>query len=139
MSPIEERPHDLLAQAGVELVETGKLDARYNACYHQATRTIIVRTGLDPATRTCAIGHELGHAANGDDCSNSRAERLADEWTARHLIDVDLVEAAAADSGGAPSAIAAELGVTPRLLGTWMQLYEAGRIPAYGPTSCMIL
>ena len=87
MSPIEERPHDLLAQAGVELVETGKLDARYNACYHQATRTIIVRTGLDPATRTCAIGHELGHAANGDDCSNSRAERLADDGIVARLDD----------------------------------------------------
>ena len=33
MSPIEERLHDLLDQAGVELVETGRLDVRYNACY----------------------------------------------------------------------------------------------------------
>lgn len=95
----------MLDQASVERIETGRLGVRYNACYHQATRTIIVRTGLDPVTRTCAIGHEIGHAVNGDNCSNSRAERLADEWAARHLIDVDLVEAAAADSSGTPSAI----------------------------------
>ncbi|KXI15225.1 hypothetical protein HMPREF3227_02516 [Corynebacterium sp. CMW7794] len=139
MSPIEERLHDLLDQAGVELVETGRLDVRYNACYHHATGTIIVRSGLDPATRICAIGHELGHAANGDDCSTARAERLADEWAARNLIDIDLVEDAAADNGGAPSAIAAELGITPRLLRIWMQLYEAGRIPTHSPYSCMIL
>ncbi|OFR68624.1 ImmA/IrrE family metallo-endopeptidase [Corynebacterium sp. HMSC078H07] len=139
MSPIEERLHDLLDQAGVELVETGRLDVRYNACYHHATGTIIMRSGLDPATRICAIGHELGHAANGDDCSTAQAERLADEWAARNLIDIDLVEDAAADNGRAPSAIAAELSVTPRLLTIWMQLYEAGRIPTHSPYSCMIL
>lgn len=43
MPPIEERLHDLLDQAGVGLVETGRLDA----CYHHATSTIIARSGLD--------------------------------------------------------------------------------------------
>ncbi|TVU83322.1 ImmA/IrrE family metallo-endopeptidase [Corynebacterium aurimucosum] len=136
MSPIEERLSSLLIESGVELLETGKLDARFNACYHAASRTIIVRTGLDPVTRVCAIAHELGHVVNGDSCSSPRAERLADEWAARNLIDGDLVEEAANYCGGAPSAIAAEVGVTPHLLGIWMQLWESGRIPSY---SCMIL
>ncbi|MDK6808157.1 hypothetical protein QP365_11370 [Corynebacterium aurimucosum] len=33
---------------------------RFNACCHRSTNTVIVRTGLDPATRACAIAAELG-------------------------------------------------------------------------------
>ncbi|AMO91625.1 hypothetical protein AWU68_1344 [Corynebacterium simulans] len=107
MSFIEDRLHALLDEQGVELVETGRLDARYSAC---------------------AIAHELGHAAHGDSCSSPRAERLADEWAAQRLVDGDRIEKIAADCDGAPSAIAAELGATPHLLEVWMRLLEAGRV-----------
>lgn len=139
MSPTGERLAQLLDAAGVELVESSRLDARLNACFHAGTRVVFVRRGLDPATRACAVAHELGNAAAGDTCSSPRAERLADEWAARHLLDVDRVEDAAADCDGAPAAIAAELGVTPRLLEVWMQLYESGRISPHSEYSCMIL
>lgn len=128
MSFVEDRLHALLDEQGVELVETGRLDARYNACFHAGSRTIVVRGGLDPVTRACAIAHELGHAAHGDSCSSPRAERLADEWAAQRLVDGDRIEEIAADCSGAPSAIAAELGVTPHLLAVWMRLLEAGRV-----------
>lgn len=135
MSPTEERLAQLLDAAGVELVESSRLDARLNACFHASKRVVFVRRGLDPATRACAVAHELGHAAAGDTCSSPRAERLADEWAARHLLDVDRVEEAAADCDGEPAAIAAELGVTPHLLQTWMKLYAAGRVSSL--TNCL--
>lgn len=131
MTNAEDRLADLLVEVGVNLVETEKLDIRFNAVYHADSRIVIVRLGLDPATRLCAIAHELGHSVNGDSCSSPRAERLADEWAAKNIIDGSIVEDVAQDCGGAPSAIAAELGVTPHLLRVWMQLYEAGRIDTY--------
>lgn len=135
MSFVEDRLHALLDEQGVELVETGRLDARYNACFHAGSHTIVVRGGLDPVTRACTIAHEIGHAAHGDSCSSPRAERLADEWAAQRLVDGDRIEEIAADCGGAPSAIAAELGVTPHLLGVWMRMLEAGRVSTF---SCAI-
>ncbi|MEY8577246.1 ImmA/IrrE family metallo-endopeptidase [Corynebacteriaceae bacterium 6-324] len=131
MSTVDDRLSDLLVEQGVELIETDMLDIRYNAVFHSASRTIIVRSTLDPITRVCAIAHELGHAANGDTDSSPRAERLADEWAAQRLIDSTIVEEVARDCGGSPSAIAAELGVTPHLLTIWMQLYQVGRIRTF--------
>lgn len=131
MSYVEDRLADMLAGLDVHLVESARLDARFNAVWHPASRTVIVRRGLDPVTHTCAIAHELGHIVNGDTCSSPRAERLADEWAAQQLIQADRVEDVAADCDGAPTAIAAELGVTPHLLSVWMQLYAAGRITTW--------
>lgn len=68
---------------------------------------------LAPVSRTGAIGHELCYAANGDKCPNFHAERLAGKWATGHLIEVDLVEKAAANSGDAPSVIVSELDITP--------------------------
>ena len=131
MSTTEDRLEDLVFEVGVDLVETDMLDPRFNAVYHAASRTIIVRSALDPVTRVCAIAHELGHAANGDTESSSRAERLADEWAATNLINSSEVESVATECGGIPSAIAAELGVTTHLLTVWMQLYQSGRIRTF--------
>ncbi|KXB52761.1 ImmA/IrrE family metallo-endopeptidase [Corynebacterium sp. DNF00584] len=136
MSFVEDRLADMLAGLNVRLVESSKLDPQYNAVWHPASRTVIVRRDLDPVTRTCAIAHELGHIVNGDTCSSPRAERLADEWAALQLIEADRVEDVAADCDGVPTAVAAELGVTPHLLGVWMQLFAAGRVSTM---SCMIL
>lgn len=125
MSRVEERLEALAEDMGVRLVETGRLSMEFNACFHAPTKTIFIRHGLDPVTRRCAIAHELGHAHAGDTCSSSRAE-----WAASNLLDLDEVEAVAMDVDHAPSAMAAELGVTPNLLAVWMRLYEAGRIRA---------
>ncbi len=128
MSGIEERLEALVESMGLRLVESSRLSADLNACYHAASGIILVRWGLDPVTRRCAIAHELGHAWAGDTCSNPRAERAADEWAALHLLDLDDVERVALDTDHAPAAMAAELGVTLSLLEIWMQLYNAGRI-----------
>lgn len=109
MSAIEKRLDQLIAASGVRLVETSRLTADLNACYHADNDVILVKWGLDPVTRRCAIAHELGHAHAGDTCSSARAERTADEWAALHLLDLDAVEQAAYDVDEAPAAMADKL------------------------------
>ena len=124
---VEKRLIELIDASGVRLIETSELHRRFNACWHQPSQTVYVRWGLDPVTRRCAIAHELGHAHYGDECSSPGAERRADRWAASKLLDADAVFRAARDCDGAASLVAAELGVTPRLLEAWMELYRAGR------------
>lgn len=128
MNTVEARLERLIQDMGITIVETPKLEMSLNACFHLQTSTIIVNSGLDPATRTCAIAHELGHAYYGHDCSTSFAEYQADQWAAQNLLTLDMVKTTSAECDGMPALIAAELGVTPELLATWMRLYEAGRI-----------
>ncbi|MCQ9343546.1 ImmA/IrrE family metallo-endopeptidase [Corynebacterium kozikiae] len=129
MSAVERLLEQKLEEMSISLIERPDLRPDLNACYHDETRSIVVRWGLDPVTRRCAIAHELGHFHHGHTCSSPRAEREADEWAARALLSANLVEDAGRECDGAPSAIAAELGVTPTLLEVWMQMYRAGRIP----------
>lgn len=128
MNTVEARLEQLTQDMGVTIVETPKLECVFNACFHLPSRTIIVHSGLDPATRTCAIAHELGHAYYGHDCSTPGAERQADEWAARGLMTLEMVEAVSVECEGSAAAMAAELGVTPVILEVWMRLYRAGRI-----------
>ncbi|WP_281707420.1 ImmA/IrrE family metallo-endopeptidase [Corynebacterium argentoratense] len=128
MSSVEAKLDALAQDMGITVIETSKLGSSLNACFHPSTRTVFVRLGLDPVTRTCAIAHELGHAHYGHSCSTQRAEREADEWAACKLLKIDEVEAAGWECDGARSAMSAELGVTPGLLDLWMSMYEQGRI-----------
>lgn len=128
MSSIETQLEKLATTMGIQLINSNRLDIAFNAVWHPTTKTIVVRYGLDPTTRVCAIAHELGHAHYGHNCSNEQAEREADEWAALHLLDFRTVKAAAYACDHNPGAIAAELGVTPRLLAVWMRLYESGRM-----------
>lgn len=126
MSVVEERLESRLEELGVSLVERSDLRVDLNACYHDETRSIVVQWGLDPVTRRCAIAHELGHAEFGHDCSSPRAEREADEYAARLLIDNSDVERIAYETGWSPPEICAELGVTPHLFQVWSRLYSRG-------------
>ena len=119
----------VLADLDVRLVESARLGVDYNAVCHSPSRTIIVRWGLDAVTKRCAIAHELGHVHHGHDCSTPRYERDADEWAALQLPDEDRVSQVASESDHSPAAMAEELGVTPQLLGIWLKMYEAGRVP----------
>lgn len=128
MSSVEANLDALAQDMGITVIETSKLGSSLNACFHPSTRTVFVRLGLDPATRTCAIAHELGHAHYGHSCSMQRAEREADEWAARKLLDYDQVEKAGRECDDSIPAIAAELSVTPKLLRLWFEMYRAGKI-----------
>lgn len=129
MSLLESRLEELINRAGVRIVETSQLKGDLNACYHAPSQTIIVQWNLDPVTRRCAIAHELGHAHYGHDCSTQRAEIEADDWAAKELLPISMVEPIAIECESSFPLMAAEIGVTPALLERWMRLYQAGRIP----------
>lgn len=128
MSEIEDRLGRLAEQLRVEVVETVELTARMNACYVAASGVIYVRKNLDPVTRACAIAHELGHAFYGHECSTPRFERVADIWAARQLLDGRVTLDLLREYRDAPGALAAELGVTPRLLSLWLDCDEHHKI-----------
>ncbi|AKN76143.1 hypothetical protein D881_01870 [Corynebacterium ulcerans NCTC 12077] len=135
MSPVEAALETLAHNMGITVIETSKLGSTLNACFHPPTQTVFIKTGLDPVTRHCAIAHELGHAHYGHGCSTPGAERQADEWAARVLIDGDRLKSIGSEYDWAAPAIAAELGVTPHLLSVWMDLYARGRVTTQ---SCLL-
>lgn len=121
VSDVEHRLDALIEHAGVSVITTKNLSPDLNACYLSETNTIYVRKGLDPVTRVCAIAHELGHAFYGHDCSNPRFERVADAWAARKLLNGRVSFDLMREYRDAPGALAAELGVSPRLLMVWLE------------------
>ncbi|ERS44693.1 MULTISPECIES: ImmA/IrrE family metallo-endopeptidase [Corynebacterium] len=90
------------------------------------TRNIVtVRVGMDDATTLCALAHELGHAHYGDPPGHHGAHELrADRFAARLLVSPAEYAAAEALYGPQLSLIAHELGVTVKVLKTWITLYE---------------
>lgn len=118
---------DIAHEMGVRIIYTSKLHDGLNACWHKPSRSIFISKHLDPVTLRCALAHELGHATLGHECSTPGAERKADQWAAATLLnDTDVLDASLR-AGGHPAAIAAELGVTPQVLATWMRGWNAKR------------
>lgn len=50
-------------------------------------RLIVLRAGMTRAQTRSVLAHELGHARHGHTCSDALAERQADIYAARLLID----------------------------------------------------
>ena len=120
MSKIEEQLENLAATMNIHLIRSKRLDVSLNAAWHPTSRTILIRNNLDPTTRVCAIAHELGHAHYGHDCSDPRFERAADMWAAKQLLNNRVTPALLQEYRDMPGALAAELGVTPKLLQLWL-------------------
>ena len=99
----------------VEFVPLANRDGEYRDDLHR----IRLRENMPERLTRWTLAHELGHAVFRDAPSifaaeNARQERRADEWAARHLIQLDdYRDAEHAHSGHVP-AIAHELGVVPR-------------------------
>jgi Zn-dependent peptidase ImmA (M78 family) len=87
--------------------------------------TISLRIGLDDAEALCTLAHELGHAHYGDPpgCLAQHEDR-ADRFAAKLLISPVEYAAAEAIYGPHPARLAAELGVTVKVLKTWTTIYE---------------
>ena len=118
---IEQQLENLAVVMNVQLVHSKRLDISLNAAWHPTTRTILIRHNLDPATRVCAIAHELGHAHYGHNCSAPRFEYQADRWAAKQLLDGRVTHDLLREYRTRPGALAAELGVTPKLLNLWLK------------------
>lgn len=71
-----------------------------------------------------SFAHEFAHAVFGDRCSVPAKERRAWEYAAAFLITPAEYAAAEQLVGCHPNALAAHLGVTPRLIEAWRRWWE---------------
>lgn len=110
------------ADEGVD-VEHGDLGTRHGQ-YHHGLRLIILNIRLTAAQATTALAHEVGHLVHGDRCSSPAVERRADETGASLIITPEEYAAAEQEVGPHPGALAALLGVTPRLIHAWRRWYR---------------
>lgn len=90
---------------------------------------ISLRRGLGPKNYRCTLAHELAHHSLGHDPAatgwvHDRQERQANEWAARLLISPTEYQLAEQLYGPHPAHLAAELGVTVKVLKTWTSIYE---------------
>lgn len=122
-------PESLAEQMGIRIIETSKLDPRFNGMYLHKHNVIVMRSKLDYWTRRSCLAHELGHAHYGDEAhGDPRAEARADRYAAHLLIDEDSYRAAERLHDGHEGAIALELGITPDLLRVWKRTTEQNAI-----------
>lgn len=87
--------------------------------YHDASRLIILNKRLTRAQMTTTCAHELAHAIHRDRCSTRWAEDRADETGASLIISPAEYAEAEMSVGEHAGALAAHLGVTPRLILAW--------------------
>lgn len=92
--------------------------------YHRRGDFIRLNWRLTRAQATACLAHELGHQRFGDTCSTSAKERRAWEYGAAFLIAPGEYAAAEGLVGCHTSALAIELGVTPRLIDAWRRWWE---------------
>jgi Zn-dependent peptidase ImmA (M78 family) len=98
--------------------------------YEHERRVITLASGLTGAQARATLAHEIGHAwyghrRTGDPYRDADAERLADEYAARLLIDPIAYAAAEQLVGPHPGAIARELGVTAAVVQVWQRVRAA--------------
>ncbi|WP_183092935.1 ImmA/IrrE family metallo-endopeptidase [Nocardioides stalactiti] len=111
------------ADLGIE-VEWADLGDRRRGEYHWIDDRIVLSLRLTRAQATATLAHELGHQKFGDRCSSRRAERRAWEYGAAFLITPAQYATAEDLAGHHLSALAVELGVTPKLIEAWRRWWE---------------
>lgn len=85
---------------------------------------VTVRNGMDDVHTLCSLAHELGHAHYDDPPGHYGAHELrADRFAARLLVSPVEYQLAEAQYGPHPARLAAELGVTVKVLQTWQALH----------------
>jgi Zn-dependent peptidase ImmA (M78 family) len=84
---------DLCREAGVE-VRTARLPGDWLGAYDDPRRRILLAHGLTPVEQRCVLAHELGHALRMHVGTSAAAERAAERFAARVLIDPDALRSA---------------------------------------------
>lgn len=87
--------------------------------YHLRGDRIVLNWRLSRSQATATLAHELGHRRFGHGCSTPANERRAWEYGAALIIAPEAYAAAEHLVGHHVSALAVELGVTPRLIEAW--------------------
>lgn len=92
-------------------------------------QAVSLRYGMSDEDTLCALAHELGHAFYNDPPGHTgKCERRADRFAARLLISPVEYRATEEIYGPYPTRLAAELGVTTRIIKTFQDIFE--RTPA---------
>lgn len=120
------------ADLGIE-VEYDDLGSKRRGEYRWHKDGIALNPRLDRRQAASTLSHELGHQKFGDRCSSPAAERRAWMYGAAMLITPEEYRAAEGLVGHHKSALAIELGVTPKLIEAWRRWWETrGRhLPQY--------
>lgn len=105
-------------------------DRRRGAYFHDQG-VIRLNLRLTRAQATATLAHELGPHRFGDTCTTPANERRAWEYGAALLITPREYATAEREVGHHLAALALELGVTPRIIGSWHDWWEkCGRAAA---------
>lgn len=115
----------LCVQAGVE-VRTSALPQGWLGAYDDPRRRILLARGLTPVEQRCVLAHELGHALRMHVGTSAAAERAAERFAARVLIDPAALRAACAWARDDVE-LAEELDVTVDVLRAYRALPGGGR------------
>lgn len=105
------------------MVDWADLGDRRRGEYHWRDDRIILSLRLTRAQAASTLAHELGHQRFGDRCSSPAAERRAWEYGAALLVRPGEYAAAEELVGHHASALALELGVTPKVIEAWRRWY----------------
>lgn len=111
------------ADIGVD-VEWRDLGSKKRGEYDWYVDKVIVSLRLDQRQLLSCLAHELGHRHFGDRCSTPAVERRAWEYAAAFLITPSAYQRAEAFVGHQVSALAIELGVTPKVIEAWRRWWE---------------
>lgn len=106
------------ADLGIQ-VEWASLGDNRRGEYRRHGDRIVLNLRLTARQAVSTLAHELGHHRFGDRCSTGANERRAWEYAAALLITPEEYEEAEEVVGHQVSALALELGVTPRLIEAW--------------------
>lgn len=121
------------ADVGVE-VEWADLGDYLRGGYQWRSGRIYLSLRLTAAQAVSTLAHELGHHKFDDRCSSITGERRAWEYGAAFLIAPEEFRAAELLVGHHSSALAIELGVTPKLIEAWRRWWDTrGKLlPEFG-------
>ncbi len=115
----------LCGEAGVEVC-TARLPSGWLGAYDDPRRRILLAPGLTPVEERCVLAHELGHALRMHVGTSAAAERDAERFAARLLIDPVALRAACTWARDDVE-LAEELGVTVDVLHAYRALRGIGR------------
>lgn len=110
----------LCGEVGVEVC-TVRLPDGWLGAYDDPRRRILLAMGLTPVEQRCVLAHELGHALRMHVGSSAAAERAAERFAARVLIDPAALRAACAWTRD-DAELADELGVTIDIVRAYREL-----------------
>lgn len=114
-------------QKGIAIVEVEELAHKGWAEYDYRRRTIRVLSDLGPVQWRSVVAHEIGHDHYGHTGHCARHEAQADRYAATLLIDPAEWRVAIAAYPDSVQAVAAELGVMPRLVAVYHQYTQKQR------------